>query len=165
METNVNTSARNRRAEAHTLPEAIIAVALVGMMLVSLYAGFSSGFAIVRSTRENMRATQILVQRMEAIRLYTWNELLYTNNFNNTTFVESYDPLGALSGNGGGTAYSGTIQLDVPADLPVAYRDNVRLVTISVYWTNTIGDEVFTRSRQMQSSVARHGMHSYVNGR
>lgn len=165
METNVNTSARPCRAEAHTLPEAIIAVALVGMMLVSLYAGFSSGFAIVRSTRENMRATQILVQRMEAIRLYAWNELLYTNNFNNTTFVESYDPLGALSGSGGGTAYSGTIQLEIPAALPAAYCDNMRLVTISVYWTNNIGGEPFTHSRQMQSCVARHGMQSYVNGR
>ncbi|NOS69233.1 MAG: hypothetical protein HOP33_04810 [Verrucomicrobia bacterium] len=162
----INSTRRGRvAAQAHTLPEAIIAVALVGMMLVSLYAGFSSGFAIVRSTRENLRATQILVQRMEAIRLYTWSELLYTNNFNNTTFVESYDPLGALSGNDGGTVYSGTIQLDVPSDLPAAYRDNMRLVTISVYWTNNLGGEPLTHSRRMQSSVARYGMQSYVYGK
>jgi hypothetical protein len=102
---------------------------------------------------------------MEAVRLYTWSELLYTNNFNNTTFIESYDPLGALSGNGGGTVYSGTIQLDVPDDMPAAYRDNMRLVTISVYWTNNPGGESLTHSRKMQSCVARYGMQSYVIGR
>jgi len=154
-----------RRESAQNLPEAIIAVALVGTMLVSLYAGFSSGFTIVRSTRENLRATQILVQRMEAIRLYTWNELLYTNNFNNTTFVESYDPLGALSGTGGGTVYSGTILLDVPDDLPAAYRSDMRTVTISVFWTNNLGGEPVTHSRQMQSCVARFGLRSSSNAK
>ncbi len=148
-----------------SLTEAIVAVALVGTMLVSLYAGFSSGFAILRSTRENMRATQILVQRMEAIRLYTWSELLYTNNFNNTTFVESYDPMNALSGGDGGTVYSGSIELSVPTGLPAAYRDNVRLVTISVYWTNNLGSQPVVLDRQMQTCVARYGMQSYVYGK
>lgn len=154
-----------RRESAHNLPEAIIAVALVGTMLVSLYAGFSSGFAIVRSTRENLRATQILVQRMEAIRLYNWNELLYTNNFNNTAFVESYDPLGALAGTDGGTVYSGTISLEVPDDLPAAYRSNMRVVTVSVFWTNNLGGEPVTHSRRMQGRIARYGLGSSLDGK
>jgi hypothetical protein len=142
----------------HTLPEAVIAVALVGMMVVSLYAGFSAGFTVVRAGRENMRATQILVQRTELFRLYSWNELIHSNDFNNVTFVESHDPLSAISSEDGGTVYSGTILVETPEDMPAGYRDDVRLLTVSVFWTNTMSGSAATHSRQMQTVVARYGI-------
>src|SRR5205809_6958304 len=53
----------------HTLVEVMVALSVLGFMVVSLYAGFSYGFAVLRVARENMRATQILQERMEVLRL------------------------------------------------------------------------------------------------
>src|SRR5437588_6062164 len=64
----------------HTLAEVMVAIAVIGFMLVSLYAGFSSGFALVRVARENLRATQILAERMEVLRLVRWDNV-------NTNFI------------------------------------------------------------------------------
>src|SRR5262249_43999527 len=58
-----------------TFAEVLVAIGVLGFMLVSLYAGFSSGFAVVRVARENLRATQILEERMEVIRLFRWEEV------------------------------------------------------------------------------------------
>ena len=58
----------------------MISVLIVGTLILSLYAGFSQGFSIIQTSRENLRATQILVQRMETIRLYTWSQVLDTGH-------------------------------------------------------------------------------------
>lgn len=159
---NVNTPKGSHRAEAaHSLPEAIIAVLVIGVMLISLYAGFSSGFSIVQSSREELRATQILQQRLETVRLYRWSQLLDTNNYLAPTFVEYLAPSGQTD-TAGGVVYAGTIALRPPLDLPAAYRDHLREVTVKVYWTNQSGSTEIVRSRQMQTYVARHGMQNYL---
>ena len=38
-------------------------------MLPTIYASTAAGFAMVQVTRENLRATQVIVKRVEAIRL------------------------------------------------------------------------------------------------
>src|SRR5437870_2411713 len=60
----------------HTLVEVMVSLAVLGFMVISLYAGFSSGFAVVRVARENLRATQILAERMEVIRLIKWDDVV-----------------------------------------------------------------------------------------
>jgi type II secretory pathway pseudopilin PulG len=153
----------SRRAHAaHSLPEAIIAVVVVGTMLVSLYAGFTSGFAVVRLARENLRATQIMLQHMESVRLYTWSQLQNPEHHLKPTFVDYFDPLGEPSQ---GVIYSGSVTLSPPVDFPAAYSNDVRVVTVSVYWTNYNGDFEIVRGRQMQTLVARHGIQNYVLGR
>ena len=57
---------------AFSMIEILVAMVVLGIMFVSLYSGFSSGFAVVQLARENLRATQILQEKMETIRLYTW---------------------------------------------------------------------------------------------
>src|SRR5882762_11843070 len=106
MNLNVSRST-GRGAAAFSLPEAIMAVCVLGVMLVSLYAGSSSGFSIVQSSREELRATQILVQQMESLRLYNWDQVQNTN-YLVPTFMESYNPLGE-TGQGGGVVYGGSI--------------------------------------------------------
>src|SRR5689334_4578516 len=59
----------------HTLVEIMVALAVLAFMTVSLYAGFSSGFAVLRLARENLRATQILAERMEVLRLIKWDNV------------------------------------------------------------------------------------------
>jgi len=149
---------------AHSLPEAIIAVLVVGTMMVSLYAGFTSGFAVVKLARENLRATQIMLKHMESVRLYTWSQLQNTNTYLMPTFVEYFDPLAETS-ESRGVVYSGSVAVNLPVDFPAAYSNDVRVVTVSLYWTNYNGNFEIVRGRQMQTLVARHGMQNYVLGR
>src|SRR5215471_11986454 len=68
-------TARRMAQQAYTLVEVMVAASLLGFMIVSLFAGFSSGFAVLRVARENMRATQILEERMEVVRLIKWDDV------------------------------------------------------------------------------------------
>jgi hypothetical protein len=145
----------------HSLPEVIIAVSLVGMMLVSLYTGFSSGFTVLRSARENLRAAEILNRHAEHFRLYTWSQLLDSENFVPATFIETSD-LGESLTASAGVVYAGTVEVSTPMDLPAAYRDRMRLVTISLTWTNLNGNTPVVNQRQIQTCVSRYGMQSYV---
>jgi hypothetical protein len=146
-----------------TLPEAIFAVCIVGLMVVSLYTGFSSGFAILRAARENLRATEILNRHTERLRLYTWNQLLDSQNYLRPTFIETADANNSTN-DSQGVVYAGTVELSMPTDLPAAYRDRVRLVTISLAWTNWNGNTPVVNQRQVQTYVARYGMQNYVIG-
>src|SRR5213593_2815579 len=86
-----------RCQRAFTFVEVVVAAFLVGLMTLSIFACFSSGFTIIQSARENLRATQIMLQRVEAVRLFTWNQVLDTTNHLKPTFTEYYDPLGVTN--------------------------------------------------------------------
>src|SRR5262245_23471967 len=58
-----------------TLAEVMVGVGFLGTVLVSLYLSFSSGFQFVQLSRENLRATQVLTEKLETIRLYTWDQV------------------------------------------------------------------------------------------
>jgi prepilin-type N-terminal cleavage/methylation domain-containing protein len=154
-------SPRQRTASAYTLVEVVVAILIVGIMVVSLYGGFSSGFAVMQLAREDLRATQILMQKMEAVRLCNWRQLSNAP----VVFSERYDPLEISTGSAG-TVYSGVLRVDPATVIPGAanYRGNLRLVTTKVYWTNYSGGKRIVRSREMQTLVARNGLQSYLWG-
>lgn len=139
-----------------------MAALVLGLMGFSLFACFSSGFNIVKSSRENLRATQIMLQRIEAIRLFTWNQVLDTTNYLKPTFTDYYDPQSSVTNEG--SIYSGFITSSIPTDLPVAYQSNMRTITITLYWTNYNGTQQVVRSRQVATRVARYGMQNYIWG-
>jgi type II secretory pathway pseudopilin PulG len=152
-----------RAEHAFSLVETVVAAMILGTATLSLFACFTSGFSIVQSSRENLRATQIMLQRVEAIRLFNWNQVLDTTNYLKPTFTEYYDPRGATN-NTGGTLFQGFITSNIPTDLPVAYRTNMRTITVTLYWTNYMGNQTVVRTRQMQTRVARYGMENYIFG-
>src|SRR5262245_41064820 len=95
-----------RQTGAYTITEVIVAAFILGIMSASLFAGLASGFDVVRLGRENLRATQIMVQRMEDLRLYTWAQI--TNPaYLKPTFVDWYNPLGTNTGTAG-VCYQGS---------------------------------------------------------
>jgi hypothetical protein len=144
-----------------SLPETVIAVSLVGVMFISLYAGFSSGFAVLRSARENIRATEILNQQTERLRLLNWSQVLDPDHFLPSPFVEPLN-LEDSASNPNGLVFQGTIESTTPMDWPAAYRDRVRLITITLTWTNLSGSKPIVNQRQVQTCVSRYGMQSYV---
>ena len=153
---------RDRRRRAYTIAEVLVGIVVLGILTVSLFGAFSSGLAVAQLTRENLRATQILTQKQEALRLLTWsqgaNPALAT-----TEFTDWYDPAGT-SNDSSGACYHGFVSVsNAPAALPADYAGNVRMVTVTLYWTNTIhgSSNVLVRSRQAQTLVARYGAQNY----
>ena len=141
---------------AFTLTEVMVAVGVLGVLFVSLYLAFTAGFAMVRVTRENLRATQILVQRSETVRLYTWSQLTNAAIFK-TSFID--DATATL-----GTTFYGSIQLSSPTNMgSPTYLGDLRVVTISVQWTNGVGRSL-PHQRQMQTQVAKNGLQNYTVG-
>jgi prepilin-type N-terminal cleavage/methylation domain-containing protein len=141
---------------AFTLTEVLVAVGVVGVLFVSLYLAFSAGFSMVRITRENQAATQVMMQRAETLRLYTWTQ--FTNaTFFQTNFTE--DATATL-----GTKYCGNIRLTTPSYLGTpSYLNDMRSVVISVRWTNTFGKPM-PHYREMQTQVAKNGLGNYASG-
>jgi len=144
---------RRLRSAAFSLIEAMVAVALVGVVFVSLYTGISNGFAFAKVTRENLRATQILQEKMETVRLYTWDQL-NTPGFVPTNFFESFYTSGT---NGVGMTYTGRVSI-ASAPMSETYSNDLKMVTINLSWKS--GRVV--RNRQMQTFTAKHGLQSYI---
>ena len=149
----------HRSAAAYTLAEVMVSVLLLGLLTVSLFSAFSSGMALVQSARENLRATQILSQKMESLRVLTWDQGL-NPLLANPTFTEWYVP-----NNPNTLAYQGVVTATgAPAGTPADYANDLRVVTVALYWTNNaqgLADPI-VHSRQMQTCVARNGMQNYL---
>src|SRR5882762_9411894 len=117
---NLRTSNQRRTdalRHAFTVMEVLVAVAVIGVAFVSLYVGMLQGFAIVKIGRENLRATQILAEKMEIVRLYTWPQI-NTTGFVPQSFTNYFYPEGTQ--NTLGTAYVGTMTLG-PSGFTEAY--------------------------------------------
>jgi uncharacterized protein (TIGR02598 family) len=139
-----------------TLAEVMVAVLVVSIVVVSLYAGVSSGFALVKLAREDLRATQIMLQRTEAIRLYTWTQITNANYFSTNSYAAYYDPAGQGAGSGGAVY---TVSTAISTDTPAAtYSPNMRRVTIQVSWLSG----KINRRREVSTFVSRYGMQNYI---
>jgi len=150
---------RRRAVAAYTLAEVMVSVLLLGLLTVSLFTALSSGMALVQSARENLRATQILSQKMESLRVLSWDQGL-NPLLANPTFTESYDP-----NNTNTLAYQGVVtSTGAPPGTPADYANDLRVVTVTLYWTNNLQGlaDPIVHSRQMQTCVARNGMQNYL---
>jgi hypothetical protein len=140
-------------AAAFSFVEVLMATGVSGLMFMSLYAGFSTGFALIQLSRENLRGTEILQDKLETIRLYNWNQLTNTS-FVPTSFVETFYP-GTQANNG--ITYTGKVTI-APAPISENYSNDLRLVTVEVQW---ISANVL-RKRDMSTFVSRYGLQNYI---
>lgn len=142
---------------AFTLPEALTGLVIVAIMFTSLYSGISFGFASVRLARENLRATQILTEKLEVVRLCTW-EQINSNGFLPARFTAPYEPGGAT--NGAGLHYSGRIVVRGPPVglIPDQYSNDVRVIDVSVSWDSGAGDH----NRDAHTFVSHYGLQNYI---
>lgn len=155
MRINATPKTRALATLAYSMIEVLVAVSVLGIMFVSLYSGFSAGFAVIQIARENLRATQILQEKMETIRLYTWDQI-GTAGFVPTNFVESFY---AASTNLDTTTlrYTGTVTI-ASAPLSESYSNELKHVTIRLEWLSGR----INRSREMSTLVTRNGLQNYI---
>lgn len=130
-----------------------MASTILSICAAGIMAAFANGFRIVAMTQENQRATQVLLEASEIIRLYSWDQL-HTPGFVPNTFKEYYDPSSKS-----GVVYTGTIDIKpAPVTMPASYRDNIKFVTVTLNWKT--GD--VSRERAVTTMIARDGVQNYV---
>lgn len=149
---------RSCRNSAITLVEVLMGVLVVSIAVVSLYTGVSSGFGLVKLAREDLRATQIMLQRLESLRLYSWSQFTNSTVFATNNYAVYYDPAGEAVGSGGAVY---TVSTAVTDDTPAAsYSLDMKRVTVQVSWLSG----KINRRREMSTYVAKYGMQNYVFG-
>ncbi len=140
-----------------TLIETVIGMAIVSFVFAALYAGISSGFKIVLSSQQNMRATQVMLEKMETIRLYSWSQLM-TPDFVPASFQAALDPADAdrtdLSSD---EVFEGSVEI-VPLNSGAAYDDEVRKIIITLNWSTSGRPQ----ERTMTTLVSKNGLQNYV---
>ena len=148
-----------KNVAAFTLADAVVAVFVLGTIGGSFCVGLSSAFSVMRNTREDLRATQIMMQRIEALRLCTWSEL---SQFN---FQENYDPLSGTN-QAAGAKYFGNVTIGPAVSVPTSasYGPNICQVNVNLTWTNYNLNVPVVHTRQMQTQVARYGLQNYIWG-
>lgn len=142
---------------AFTLIEVAITTVIIGIIFAGFYAAIGSGFSLIGLTRENLRADQIMLDKMETLRLYSWDQI-NSNGFAPPTFSASFYPREATqSTNDTGVTYYGSFEIADPP-FSVNYTNHLKLVTVSLTWTNTR----HVRVRTMETLVSEYGLQNYV---
>ena len=142
-----------QKLAAFSLVEATVGMGIVGTTLATLFSGFTSGFFTMQMARENLRATQIMLERVETIRLYSWDQV--TTGYITPTFTAPYDPEAPTGQQG--LVYNGTIEV-TDTGLPSSYSADMKKVVVRVNWKTGR----LQRSREFTSYISRFGMQDYV---
>ncbi len=144
-----------RQVHGTTMVDVVAAMVILAIMVGALMGSFSYGFFMMQLARENQRATQILLEKAETIRLYRWDQV-NTPGFIPDTFTDVYDPQ-APDGSQGIT-YNGTVSISNVTS-SASYADNLRQLTINLQWTTARN---FARSRTLSTLIAKDGIQNYV---
>ncbi len=154
-------------SRAFSLIEAMVSACVVGVLFTSLYAGITAGFGALNSARENLRATQVMIDKMETLRLYSWTQLSTfgtSTSYIPSTFTESFFPTStnyslstvSTGATGSGFIYYGSVDI-AGAGFTQNYSNSMKLVTITVRWTNGVA-----RSQTMSTYVGQYGIQNYI---
>src|SRR5579872_4045823 len=140
-----------------TLMEVVMATGIIAITGAGVISSINYGLCIMRIARENQRATQVMLEKLEAIRLYNWTQVT-NSGFIPSNFTASYDP---TSSSAQGTTYYGTMSVTVPAFIGTTpnYSGNLRQFNVSLAWTNANG---LTHARSLSTYVAQNGVQNYV---
>ena len=135
----------------------MVAVGILGIMTVALYAGFAFGFNQIRLARENLRAIQVIEERMEVVRLLNWDQVINLPGYIPTSFTAPFYADNATNAPSNNFYYTGTVQV-ASAPLSESYSNDLRMIKIQVTWPSG----KLLRKRQMTTFVAQYGMQKYI---
>src|SRR5258705_443104 len=146
------TRGRNR---GFSIVEAVLGLVLLGLVCMALFSGLTTSTFSVQLARENLRATQIMSEKLDTIRLYSWKQLT------NTASIQGFNPPlhppnPLLPSQTNSAVYQGTIRI---ASAPVTefYGKDMRVVTVELKWQTG----KLQRTRNMSTLVSRYGTYHY----
>lgn len=148
-----------RNCQAATLLEAVMATCVIAVMGTAIIGSINYGLSVMRLARENQRATQVMLEVMEVIRLYDWDQVTSWSTTPPSLPPTAYDPSGAQGQQG--VLYYGTLSLSSPvftATTP-SYSTNMRQLTLNLQWTNSAG---ISHQRSFSTYISRDGLQNYL---
>ena len=145
------------REGAFTLIEVMVSVGVIGVLLVTLYAGLSFGFAQIQISREEQRATQILAEKMEVARLLSWDQVANLPGYVPSSFAASYALVNPSNAPANSLIYSGSV-LVTNAPVSEAYSNDLKMMVITLNWQS----RGRTHQRTMRTLISRYGLQNYV---
>jgi hypothetical protein len=142
---------------ASSIVEAMVGSVILSMVALSVYSGISFGFKTVQVANENVRADQIIVDKLETIEVYSWPKLI-SGTFVPTNFTSySSSPIGTNTV-GSGTVYRGTLSITA-APVTESYSNTLLQVKVDLAWTSS----GIPRSRTMSTFISQYGVQAYKN--
>jgi len=139
---------------AFSLIEAMVAIGALGMLTLGVFGGLWACFQTTQLTRENLRATQILQQATEVLRLCNWDQTNPSSNYIPTSLTVPYDNANSNSLN-----YQVSVTItNPPSSMTDVYTNDLRMVTFRVTWTSG----KVQRARSMTTFVSQYGIQNYV---
>jgi hypothetical protein len=145
-----------RNQAGTTMVDVIMAVALIAIMCTGLVGSLTYGFFTMGITRENQRATQIMLETVETIRLYNWDQV-NSNGFIPHTFTGVYDPQAPTGAQG--ITYYGTISTGAAnVGTNVGVNNKLMLMNVGLNWTN----RGIPHHRLASTLIGQDGIQNYV---
>jgi type II secretory pathway pseudopilin PulG len=149
----MNIKPASQRKKAFTIVEVLVSVCIIGISAAGLMASFRFALFSIQMARENQRATQITLERAEAIRCFNWDRILAGDV--PTEKPDYYNP--ATQSPPVYTVRT-TISDFSPSDGSPSYAGNMKTLTIIVSWqTGHV-----SRSRTNITYIAKDGIQNYV---
>jgi hypothetical protein len=126
---------------------------ILGITIAALCGGFSFGFNTIKLSQEEVRADQILVQRLETLRVYNWTNVI--NGYVTTNFPAYYSTSNAVHG----VTYNVSVSVSpfVPSATLESYSNTLRQVTARVSWFS----EGMNHTRTMMTLVSTNGIATF----
>jgi len=141
------------RQQGFSVIEAMVGFVILGITITALCGGFSFGFNTIKLSQEEVRADQILVQKLETLRIYKWNAI--NNLFIMANFTNYYSTSNTLHG----VTYSGTMNVTNFPATGESYSNTLKQVTATVSWFS----EGKNHTRSMSTLVSQNGLLTYTN--
>ena len=128
------------------LVETMMAVAIIGLSIPSLFSAVSQGSRLIRDAQEETRAAQAAQEQLEIIRGYSWMNLIdigqsYMVNANGNPALESLR--------------DGTVEITITPFPSADAAEPMRAVSATVTWVNGQGSK---ESYTMTSLIAKKGL-------
>jgi len=166
-EPKTNFTGRRRVSAGFTLIELMISALLAAILLAAVFSGISSSFALLDSTREHLRATQIIMSRLEGMHLEAWGNAnqptqLFDPSLVPTTFTDYFYPQGLKGSTNEGTVYTGTITIYKGNAISTSYANSLALVVVSVSWSDVVRGVTNAHTDTMSTYIGQYGVQNYV---
>lgn len=148
-----------------SLLEVFISIFLMAVIFCGMSFGVSTTFKLLENTRENVRGTQIIISRLERVRLCAWgNGQLFNTNIIPVSFTDYFYPLGMNGTTNTGTVYGGTmvISTNFPMTPAASYSNSLAQVVVTITWTNGVNGVTNIHTRSMTTFVSEYGMQNYI---
>ena len=134
-----------------TLVEVMIAVFVLAIVFVGIFAMLNQGFRLMETAQDYNRVSQILQNQMEVFRSKNWTaleEYSASGTFDTSEFFTEY-----------GSHYSGIYSITTSKTGPAPdFEIQQKQIILTVGWTDTRG---MTRTRRYRTFFTKDGLNDY----